>query len=122
MPAALPLPTLFWRAVLALLALLVTWLALVPAPPDTAHLGWDKLNHLAAFAALAFAGAMGRLPRSRLVPGLLAHGALIELLQALTPTRQAEWADLLADAAGVGAGLLLAGMLLRLAARVQVRD
>jgi len=42
--------------------------------------------------------------------GLLAYGAVIEVLQSLTPTRSAEWLDLLADAVGI----LLARVLMRL--------
>jgi VanZ family protein len=45
--------------------------------------------------------------RDRTVPvlaGLLAYGALIEVLQALTPYRMAEWTDLFADGVA-GAGL-----------------
>lgn len=46
------------RLVLAVAMLTITWLALTPQP-DAPGLGWDKLNHLAAFfvlAALAEAG------------------------------------------------------------------
>ncbi|NBC13069.1 MAG: hypothetical protein GVY09_06925, partial [Gammaproteobacteria bacterium] len=50
------------RLVLAAAILTITWLALTPQP-DPPGLGWDKLNHLAAFfvlAALAEAGWPGR--------------------------------------------------------------
>jgi VanZ family protein len=49
---------------------------------------------------------------------LLAYGALIEVLQSFTPTRSAEWADLLADSAGIALGLLLVATWLRLARRL----
>ena len=43
----------FW-----LLLATVSFLALSPKPPATADLGWDKLNHIAAFLAL---GGLARL-------------------------------------------------------------
>lgn len=95
-----------WRTGLAGLLAVVTWLALEPAPPEVADFGWDKLNHLCAFAALAWMAAAAFAPRWRAVAGgLLAYGVVIELLQSLTPTRSAEWADVLADAIGVAIGL-----------------
>ena len=100
-----PLAWLFW-----LLLLAITLLALAPRPSAAADLGWDKLNHLAAFAAL---GLLARLawPAQRLgrwALGLLLYGGLLEIAQGLSPNRQAEWADLLADALGLLLALLLA--------------
>ena len=101
-----------WRAVLALLLAVTSWLALTPAPPPEADLLWDKLNHFVAFASLAVAGYMGFQRRWLAVAlGLLAYGGLIELLQSFTPTRVAEWVDLLADGIGIGLGLVLAAVL-----------
>jgi len=102
------LPTLAWRALFLLLLGVITTLALVPKPPAQISLGWDKLNHASAFATLAVVITLGwgrRWLRHALV--LLAYGALIEVLQAMTATRSAEWADLLADGLGLTAGLLL---------------
>lgn len=113
----------WWRAVLALLLALITWLALTPAPPPEAGLLWDKLNHFAAFASLAVAGFMGF--QRRWVPvglGLLAYGGLIEVLQSFTPNRAAEWVDLLADGIGIGLGLVLAATLARWAAARPVKS
>lgn len=96
--------SLFW-----LLLLAVTLLALAPKPPPTADLGWDKLNHLAAFVAL---GLLARLAwpaqaLSRWALALLGYGGLLEIAQGLTPNRHGEWADLLADAAGLLVALAL---------------
>ena len=87
-----------WRWALLLLAARVAVLALTPAPPPQVELGWDKLNHVAALAALA---------------ALLAFGGAIELLQLQVPNRSAEWRDLGADAIGIALGAWLALQWLR---------
>lgn len=106
-----------WRVLLALLALLVAFLALTPAPPPQASLGWDKLNHLSAFAALAACTVFGwrdaRTAQRALLLALLAYGGAIELLQRLVSGRSGEWNDLLADAIGIVVGTRLARWWLR---------
>ena len=107
-----------WRWALLLLAGMITVLALMPAPPQQANLGWDKLNHLAAFAALALCAVFGwrSSPASRRIVvllGLLAFGGAIELVQLQVPNRSGEWSDLGADALGIGLGALLAWLWLR---------
>lgn len=109
-----------WRAVLAVLLGAVAWLAWTPDTQPLPTTGWDKANHLLAFIALAVAGRFGfpgQGPRL-LAPAaaLLAFGALIEVVQTGVPGRSAEWADLLADLAGIAAGTLLATLALRNAA------
>ncbi|MDT7835281.1 VanZ family protein [Aquabacterium sp. OR-4] len=104
--------TPLWRSLLCALLLLVSWLALNPMPPPSANLGWDKLNHAAAFAALAFCTSRSRC--GGMAPGLgalLAYGALIELVQSVVPGRQGELADLVADGLGALAGWLIALLL-----------
>ena len=104
--------TRLWRWLLWLLAAVVAVLALTPAPPQQLSLGWDKLNHLAAFAALAVCAVFGYRGsvalRLCVLSALLAYGGAIELLQQLVPNRSAEWHDLLADGIGIGVGALLA--------------
>jgi VanZ family protein len=105
-----------------LLAAATAALALMPVPPQTAGLGWDKANHLLAFGALAACAVFGFRGRRdalwAVMAALLAFGGAIELLQQLVPNREAEWADLLADALGIalGAGLATAWLRLRTAA------
>jgi len=107
-----------WRVLLVLLLCTITWLALTPVPPQQASLGWDKLNHAAAFAILAAVAFLGRIGGwVRIAWALVAYGALIEILQSFTPTRSAEWGDLLADGAGIASGLLLAAGVSWLASR-----
>ena len=109
--------TRLWRWALLLLAGLVTVLALVPAPPRQMDLGWDKLNHVFAFAMLAVCAVFGwrssRAARLAVLLALLAFGGAIELLQRQVPNRSGEWSDLGADAIGIGLGALLAGCWLR---------
>jgi VanZ family protein len=101
-----------WRWLLLALAAAITTLALMPVPPEQAGLGWDKLNHLAAFAALALCAVFGwrssRGARLAVLLALLAFGGMIELLQLHVPNRTGEWSDLLADGVGIGLGALLA--------------
>lgn len=97
-----------------MLAMLV--LSLMPASLSVPSTGWDKSNHTLGFAVLAFLAYWawpGHIPLSHL--GLLGYGALIEVLQSLTPDRMAEWSDLWADGVGLLVGAVLASMVQRLA-------
>jgi VanZ like family len=97
-----------WRWAFWVCALAVLVLSLMPIVSHMPSTGWDKSNHMLAFAVLIVLGLSGYPGRMvLLLLGLLAYGGLIEVLQSLTPDRFAEWADLLADALGliVGAGL-----------------
>jgi VanZ family protein len=112
-----------WRAVLCGLAAVVAWLALTPDPQPALSTGWDKANHMLAFCALAVAGRFG-FPGSRMLllpAALLAFGGLIEIAQASVPGRSADWADLLADGAGIGTGMLLAAVMLGLSPQRRLR-
>ena len=87
----------------------VTVLALIPGPavPHVIQF-WDKAQHASAFTVLAVLGCCAFPRRSRLVAvGLLAHGALIEILQAtLTTTRTGDVLDWFADSVGILIGVV----------------
>ncbi len=106
-----------WRWALLLLAAVIAVLAVVPAPPKQMDLGWDKLNHLVAFASLGLCAVFGWrdsiAARLAALLALLAFGGAIELVQLQLPNRSGEWADLGADAIGIGIGALLALLWLR---------
>ena len=102
-----------------LLIVAVGYLALTPNPPGGVDTGWDKLNHMLAFTALAFCAVLGhpsaRRTRTVLLCALLAYGGSIEIAQLFVPGRSAEWGDLLADAIGIACGAVVAALALRLA-------
>jgi len=85
-----------------------------PRPPRALDRVPDWATHATTYAALAFLSV--RSAASLGVGGAVAagalyaigHGGLLEALQAATPTRAAEWSDLLADAVGACAGAALA--------------
>ncbi len=97
-------------------------MALIPAPPKALSTGWDKSDHLGAFAALALVGrlAWGRDLKvlTWLGAGLVALGGLIEVLQLFVPQRQADWHDVVADALGVALGLCVGAILSWLSSRL----
>ncbi|WP_257385850.1 VanZ family protein [Tahibacter caeni] len=102
----------FWRGIGRGLLLASLIVALLPAPAGMGRIAFgDKIAHLAAFAFLMLWYAqIYALPSERLrcALGLIGFGLGIELLQSLVPYRSADVWDLVADAAGVGLGLLLA--------------
>ena len=102
----------------AALFVCVTWEALRPNPGGSSIEHWDKLLHVLAFATLALTAALacspGRNSNWGIAALLLLHGALIEVVQAYVPGREASWLDLMADAVGIAAGLGLARLWRRL--------
>lgn len=98
------LPHLFFAG----LALL-TILSLIPstAVPSAFHF-WDKAQHSLGYVALSVTGFFAFPQRVMLVfIGLLAHGAVIEILQGtLTTTRFGDVLDWFADGIGVLVGVV----------------
>ena len=111
--------TALWRWAFGTVALVVLVLALMPPVPHMPTTGWDKASHLLAFAVLAWLGCHAYPQRmASVLSGLLAYGALIEILQSFTSYRSADWHDLLAD----GLGLLLGWLLTRMQHRKRGQD
>lgn len=84
---------------------------LMPKPPPSLDTGWDKLNHVLAFAGPALAGLLarrrpGRRSAALLLALLLLWGGVLELAQSLLPPRTGDPADLVADAVGLALGAL----------------
>ena len=85
--------------------LVVLALALMPVDVPFPGTGWDKSNHLLAFSVMVLLGRRACPGRTvAVLAGLLAYGALIEVLQSFTPSRSADWHDLVADAVGLALG------------------
>ena len=96
-----------WYGLGVLLLLAVAALSLMPVTDTGVN---DKLSHLVTYFMLAGWFSMLAGKRSVLVAtfaAVVAYGGLIELLQAMTPHRQAEWADLLANSLGAAIGIWL---------------
>ncbi len=106
-----------WRWLLLLMLAITSWLAFMPSEPQPdAAPQLDKLEHIVAFAGLAFVarlGGDGRAPAMRVGLALLAYGLFIEVVQSWLPSRHADVLDLAADAAGITLGLLLLSRLRR---------
>lgn len=99
---------LFWVA--AAFALVM---ASLPKPPQLPGDPGDKVQHIIAFAVLAVLARAGWLNVSgwRLLAGLSAFGALIELVQAIPALhRHADWIDWAADTLAAAAVLAVAAL------------
>ena len=96
-----------WYGIGAMMLLTVAALSLMPVPSTGVN---DKLSHLVTYFLLAGWFALLAAKRAALIwvlVGVAAYGGLLELLQAMTPHRQAEWADLLANSLGAAIGIWL---------------
>lgn len=107
--------TFRFRCVFALAMIVVTVMALRPAP-DLSIALWDKANHTLAYFFLAYLGdrsfpsPISYKPLMAIFFGLFVYGMLIEGLQSQIPSREASWLDMLAN----GTGLAFYGAALRL--------
>lgn len=96
-----------WYSIGALMLLAVAILSLAPMPASGVS---DKLAHLLTYFLIS--GWFALIARNRVILGwsllgLIGYGMVIELLQAQTAYRHAEWADVLANSCGCIAGSLL---------------
>ena len=113
-----------FRLALAMCLVAITTLALIPPGHEPLPVS-DKVNHIAAFLVLAWLAdhAYPRFSRGAgLWVALLGYGVLIEALQACIPYREASLGDLLADAVGLAAYLVLTRVLWAGIGRVLWRD
>ena len=96
-----------WYLLGGLMLLLVGAVSLMPVPDVGVN---DKFSHLVTYFFLG--GWFSLLATNRVslgwtIVGLIAYGILLELLQGMTAYRYAEWGDVLANASGTMAGILL---------------
>lgn len=93
----------------------ISYLALAPLADSPVTTGWDKLNHLLAFAVLLMLldWAYPRMPLWPFkVPALLFYACLIEFIQAFIPYREFSLFDIGADMLGLGVYLCVRPRLL----------
>lgn len=109
-----------WRLALGICMAAIMVLSLLPLSQPLPSTGWDKSNHMLGFATLAFL-SHGAWPGRRVVAlvALLGYGGLIEVLQAFTPDRSADWEDVFADGIGLGIGAGIAGLAALVLARLR---
>lgn len=109
----------FWMALYGGWLIVIAVLSLDSNPPqiDLGVLSWDKFQHAGAYALLTFLGVMafravGRSPffTALILFGVsVLFGAVMEIGQgALTPTRFADYRDLLANTLGASVGMTVA--------------
>ena len=106
------MPAIFWLLVVAVSVLML--IELKPSTDSIPHI--DKFEHAFVFMLLTMTGSMAySQKKSRVYAGLIALGALYEVLQALcTVTRQASVYDWLADIAGILIAMGLMALLRKL--------
>jgi VanZ family protein len=101
----------WWLAAGGLILTVIMVLSLMPLefPPGTSAPN-DKLMHAGAFLFLMlwFSGIVVRSHYWLLALLLLLYGAGMEVLQSLTEFRMGEWADFVADGAGLALGWVVA--------------
>ncbi len=106
----LPRWLVWWRVLLILALVLVTYASLAPSSGGALFVGVDKLGHCLAYACLYFLASLafpGAVCNAPIHLALLGFGVLIEGLQAQTAYRTMEAADVLANMAGAGLGNLI---------------
>lgn len=97
-----------WRAILAISAVAIMYLATTSEPYPIPSSQYDKINHLMAFIQLTVVSRLAwpDLSRTWIALGVLGFGLVIEITQAQLPYREFSLLDLAADGAGVAIGLL----------------
>jgi hypothetical protein len=97
-----------WIAITIILLVAITVVSLLPLAALPPAPGGDKIHHTIAYALLTIPAAL-RKPRKWTVLCLffIAYSGLIELLQPFV-NRYCDWIDLMANASGVAAGVIVA--------------
>lgn len=102
----------WWRALLVLLVLVVAGFAFTPSVASLPIEHVDKVQHVLAFSCMAGVASLGwpawGSTALKIGAALLLYGVFIEVVQSFIPGRDASTLDVLADGAGVAAGLLTA--------------
>jgi VanZ family protein len=103
----------FWHAVGWFGIALLLYLSLTPRPPEISIEQGDKLGHTLAYAVLMYWWSQLHVAvrqRVLLAAGLMALGVAIEYVQGWTGWRTFDSMDMIADAAGVILGGMMAAL------------
>lgn len=101
----------FWLAAGCAILAAIVWLSVMPAPPEIEVTQGDKIGHVLAYGVLMFWFCQLDTAPARRLGYALAFAALgvgLEFIQGALGYRSFEAWDMVADAAGVGAGWLAA--------------
>ena len=99
---------LLFRLMLVAVTVTICWLAFSQPSAKLPSLGFDKLNHVVAFATLALLFDYSFPNKTRaLCISLLAFGAFIELVQGVMTYRSISGWDLVADMVGIASYLII---------------
>lgn len=112
-----------WRLFLVISVGAILFLATTSPTQAVPSSFGDKFNHVIAFLELTLLARLGW-PQARPVIVavlVMAFGVTLELLQAPLPYRSFSLLDLVADAAGIGLGLVLAPLLTAQAGKARER-
>ena len=87
----------------------IEYLATATVGVESVTLGWDKLNHVVAFAVLyvLISFSFKKLGTVYRVLLLFAFGLQIEIVQSFLPPREFSTFDVVADMAGIVVGIVL---------------
>ena len=97
-----------WRVLLAAVATVIAWSSLLPPEYLPADLGvYDKALHALGYAILGVLAVLGGFRWPWAIVAVVAFGLVLEGAQGVLGYRAFEWADLLADALGAVAGVLV---------------
>ncbi|MGF7206564.1 VanZ family protein [Skermanella aerolata] len=97
-------------------AVVIAFASLSPQGPAIQSGLSDKVDHLAAYTVLMLLMALGwshRIGLGILLGAAIGFGGLLELLQAFSPGRQPDWADLAVNSCGALIGLAFAFLVFR---------
>lgn len=113
------LPLLVARIAFAAALAAVAWTSLLPPDDVPSAFGFsDKVLHLAGYAVLGVLAVLSGLRWPVAIGVVVGWGLVLEVAQGLLGYRSFEWLDLLADAIGAAAGVLITA---RIVAEVNTR-
>ena len=98
----------FWQAIGWLMVAIVVWLSVTPSPPQMpSFFGWDKAQHVTAYAGLMYWFGVSHIYRWRWPIFMATLGIGLEIVQGVSGLRSYDPYDMLANFIGVVIGLFI---------------